>query len=131
MVMVMGNSTGMDLSTNPDCDCDCFGYVETTHRKGDGIMSDYISRQMAIDDVLNLKCETRVSWKDAVIDSLEDLPSADVRENVRGEWSLVTDRYGVNGEYVWKCSACSEMTICKGDFCPNCGADMRGDNHDK
>ena len=42
MVMVMGNSTGMDLSTNPDCDCDRCGYVETTHRKGDGIMSDYI-----------------------------------------------------------------------------------------
>ena len=53
MVMVMGNSTGMDLSTNPDCDCDRCGYVETTHRKGDGIMSDYISRQAAIDETQN------------------------------------------------------------------------------
>ena len=51
--------------------------------------------------------------------------SADVRENVRGKWSLVTDRYGINGESVWKCSACSEMTICKGDFCPNCGCLMK------
>lgn len=58
----------------------------------------------------------------AIEQTVKEQPTADVRENVSGEWSLVTDRYGVNGEYVWKCSACSEMTICKGDFCPNCGS---------
>lgn len=63
--------------------------------------------------------------------SIDEIPHADVRENVRGKWSLVTDRYGINGESVWKCSACSEMTISKGDFCPNCGADMRGEKDGK
>lgn len=64
------------------------------------------------------------------LEQLDSMPSADVRENVRSEWTLVTDRYGANGEYVWKCSSCNKMTICKGDFCPNCGADMRQDHAD-
>lgn len=64
-------------------------------------------------------------WNDALDAVLVNSASADVRENVRGEWTLVTDRYGANGEYVWKCSSCNKMTICKGDFCQNCGADMR------
>lgn len=70
-------------------------------------------------------------WNDALDAILKNAPSTDVRENVRGEWTLVTDRYGVNGEYVWKCSSCNKMTICKGDFCPNCGADMRGEEDDE
>ena len=51
---------------------------------------------------------------------IDDIPTADVRENVKGEWIKIH----------WKAFRCSE---CKGiseyytDFCPNCGADMRGD----
>lgn len=37
---------------------------------------DLISRQAAIDDVLDLHADHRVSWVDAVIDALETLPPA-------------------------------------------------------
>ena len=65
---------------------------------------------------------------------------ADVRETVRGEWINTT-----SGEH-YKCSQCGtlapiwidESNSCEydkdisewlSDFCPNCGADMRGDNN--
>lgn len=58
---------------------------------------DLISRQAAIDDVLNLKCETRVSWKDAVIDTLDALPSAQQEP----QWIPVTERLPErNGRYL-------------------------------
>jgi len=57
------------------------------------------------------------------------MPSADVVERKRGEWEFKPP----NG---WACSACGEWGlmidnrgICKSNFCPNCGADMRGDGH--
>ena len=41
-------------------------------RKTDG---DTINRQTAIDTLMDLNADHRVSWKDAVIDMLDDLPS--------------------------------------------------------
>ena len=39
----------------------------------------------------------------------------------QGEW---TD---VNGDgSLWKCSNCGEMSCCKGNYCPDCGAKMKG-----
>ena len=54
---------------------------------------------------------------------LDDQPIADVRENVRGEWlhKKTTDDYHVTGQ----CSNCHERRRID-NFCPNCGADMRG-----
>ena len=37
---------------------------------------DLISRQAAIDEILNLNVENHVSWRDAVIDTIDALPSA-------------------------------------------------------
>ena len=66
----------------------------------------------------------------SLIDALqmiEDFPTADVRENVHGEWLI--DEY--NAEY---CSSCGRHPYNDGeyyvagwysDFCPNCGVDMR------
>ena len=39
-------------------------------------MNDLISRQAAIDAVLDMNAEHRVSWVDAVIDVIDELPSA-------------------------------------------------------
>ena len=39
-------------------------------------VGDIISRQAAIDAVLNLNVENRVSWRDAVIDTIDAVPSA-------------------------------------------------------
>lgn len=40
----------------------------------------------------------------------------------QGEWTI---KY-INGCSYYICSVCKEMHIDKGNFCPNCGADMRG-----
>ena len=51
-------------------------------------------------------------------------PAADVRENVRGRWrpySPLTDTY--------ECDKCGYQVIDESfctNYCPNCGADMRG-----
>lgn len=57
------------------------------------------------------------------------MPTADVRENVRGEW--LHDEVTMNGNTVYtpnaKCSICDCYVFQESNFCPNCGADMRGD----
>jgi len=80
-------------------------------------MSDYISRKAA-------KSKIRAAFP-----SLEDrcrineivnsLPAADVRPVVRGHWE---DR----GSLSARCSECGCKSLRASDFCPNCGADMRG-----
>ena len=59
-----------------------------------------------------------------VIESVDDIPTADVRENIKGEWivgddSLICPICGAHGEDIR-----SDFTF---NFCPNCGADMRGE----
>ena len=66
---------------------------------------------------------------DEQVKELIDLqPTADVRENVRGEWiEVLIDTYG-GGHFTYsKCSVCQSEQIIDSNFCPNCGADMRGD----
>lgn len=46
---------------------------------------------------------------------------------VHGEWILHHD---VFGEPVAECSRCKVQGIILGNFCPNCGADMRKDGDD-
>jgi len=57
---------------------------------------------------------------------LLSLPSADVRENVRGEWinRSLNIVYPVSERYT--CSVCG-IHAYSYNFCPNCGADMRGE----
>ena len=93
-------------------------------------MSDYIKREDAI--------KALERWHISGVLLLAPVPSADVRENVRGEWLP----HPIKGNREWDvCSACGigckrrEYGIhANGDkwvteynfpFCPNCGADMR------
>lgn len=51
------------------------------------------------------------------------------QEPRKGRWIKTGDYYtGAYGsiEYV-ECSCCREDSLEEGDFCPNCGADMRGE----
>jgi len=65
---------------------------------------------------------------------LDAQPAADVRENVRGEWVRWYEEIKHDGytEYIphCKCPKCGteydSHTVKFINFCPNCGADMRG-----
>ena len=67
-----------------------------------------------------------------VIYVFDNQPTADVRENVRGEWQHIATS---SKSEKWKCSVCGgvayyphgKTAVCKYAFCPNCGADMRGE----
>ena len=104
----------------------------------------YIKSDLAIEKIIDV-----LTWFDgdeedgirackAIRDYVEKLPSADVRENVRGEWihkythESLHDRIGI-----W-CSVCGKDAMqdgdgyyiedCETDFCPHCGCSMRGGN---
>ena len=92
-------------------------------------MTDYISRQAAI--------EALAGWNISEI-VLAPVPAADVRENVKENWIKRVDYldYGLIEFEGVECPACG-FRIWKNDyeniefkFCPCCGADMRGNNHD-
>ena len=55
-------------------------------------------------------------------------PTADVRKNIYGEW--IHDKS--NWKYRFLCSKCGYKLIGEKptNFCPNCGADMRGDRNE-
>lgn len=69
-------------------------------------------------------------------DEIDNIPTADVRENVKGEWIEDNPR---EKSMMWRCSVCGRIAYyptigkrksykkhCGYNFCPNCGADMRG-----
>lgn len=97
--------------------------------KGVKVMSDYINREDVIRTIVKESAEKQLD-SDAianVIYILSHFEPADVRENVRGEWIDA-------GEYPWdKCSICGYYADYHDEFnyCPNCGADMRGGNNGK
>lgn len=91
-----------------------------------------MSRYIDADDLLEITFKNPIGLT-AFQNIIKRQPPADVRENVRGEWLQHT----IDGN-VWSidkdtCSVCKETfyeiseTGCVWNFCPNCGADMRGD----
>lgn len=50
---------------------------------------------------------------------IDEMPSADVRENKHGEWKPERTRFG------FYCNKCKMYSYWATNFCPNCGADMR------
>ena len=69
----------------------------------------------------------------AEISDIEHEPTADVRENVHAHWKIVYDEgCDDGGKYV--CGNCRHafsfgayFELCRFDYCPNCGAEMRGE----
>ena len=98
-------------------------------------MSRYIDADALDDTVLRLNNQgwgiTNIDYKrmDRV---LFEIPTADVRENVRGEWVEVDDAL-VKGY----CSQCGweahyyEDDVVGMNFCPNCGADCRVESQEE
>lgn len=114
-------------------------------------MADYIDRDELLrhydeyyckpcrekgDDYNGVRC--RACGTGDAIDTAENISAADVRENVRGEWlNYYGEKMPLNkkGKTTGAsfCSACkvfltaSDEYECCGNFCSNCGADMRGE----
>lgn len=56
-----------------------------------------------------------------------DALSAEVGQ--RGEWKRVSaDKYVQHAHHFYRCDKCGYDHIGKTNFCPNCGADMRGED---
>ena len=102
-------------------------------------MSDYISRGAAIEIAMRYCPDDDGSCSDAgtdlreMLDELEAIPAANVRENKPGKWVEV-------GRHDIHCSVCGELALgvrwweCdleKSKFCPNCGAEMENPEEDK
>ena len=79
-----------------------------------------------------IRKSTTPSGAEWTVSKIKDMPSADVAEVKHGKW--------INDKGLYKCSVCNELwshwwAIVVGDermnkmmkFCPNCGADMRGE----
>ena len=83
-------------------------------------MDDLISRQAAIEAVKQREWLTEDA-KEILEEVLTQLPSAQP-ERKKGEW--------FDG-YRWqRCSLCKQTGKKSWNYCPNCGADMREDDHE-
>lgn len=98
-------------------------------------MSDYIKRE----DVISfLEKEYEGGWipynsKAILKEEIESIPTADVVERKKGKWAYERVDFSVAvspGAYVISsptCSVCGFHEFEATNFCPNCGADMRGE----
>ena len=88
-------------------------------------MRDLIDRQAAIDAVLDMNAEHRVSWMDAVIDIIEELPTIRTRRStiwIR-EWQGTC--CGICGGHPLALSLVDEIgPEVLSEYCPHCGAHM-------
>ena len=89
-------------------------------------MSDYISRQAAVDALDSIGSVDTEADREYARNIFEAIPTADVAPVVHGRWiKLYTDNYKCSECGDWWCSADNEMVE---DFlyCPHCGAKMDG-----
>lgn len=91
-------------------------------------MGDLIRRQDAIDVVAKL-----YKYESDRMTALQELPTVEAKPVVMGEWKSDLDSCGwINHT----CSHCGYEKLTDihvsldWNFCPNCGADMRGEKHD-
>lgn len=82
------------------------------------MLNEYIKRE----DVLLLAREyyTPALRESAVpVKAIKNIPAEDVAPVKRGKW--IHDDLDL-----FKCSVCGEFSCCRGNYCPDCGAEMDG-----
>lgn len=93
---------------------------------------DFISRQAAINTVFSMCCrwdtDDQNDLKNMLLTAFQDLPAA--QERKKGKWIEPASAD------VYKCSVCEEFTTLEVPrlfyhFCPNCGAEMKGEGDER
>ena len=93
-------------------------------------MSDLISRQAAIDACLDGFC----ACVNDCVNEIKKLPSVTPKPKI-GKWIAQEDELGEYASGCFECSNCHEVFWVESgtpqdneyNYCPNCGADMRGE----
>lgn len=83
-------------------------------------MAEYIEREVAI-RVVNGQSSLTMT-RSSLIDSISNIPAADVVSVVHGRWLYVdtdTDQF-------FLCNRCKKKEYRESNYCPNCGAKMDG-----
>ena len=95
-------------------------------------MSEYIKKEDALRGADMLCLETSYD-NQKVEDMLNELPTYSFPDREKGEWIPMYDRWGdiVTTVCGYECSKCGEWNADNDNFCPNCGADMRGKVNDR
>lgn len=86
-----------------------------------------MTREQAISSLITIKMLFDNSYAhealDMAIEALKDRP--------QGEWIKYESPIDYDdGKDAWDCSLCGAMVGKRMNFCPNCGADMRGEQDD-
>ena len=106
-------------------------------------MAEYIEREALMRRIKEIHCaecdsyhgvRCRACWVDDTLDYIDSEPAADVAPVVHGRW--IHSRYDDCSEQfeLVKCSQCNHeayamaLYVRGGNYCPNCGAKMRGIN---
>lgn len=84
-------------------------------------MSDLISRQ-AVEDAMYDYTRSHDANYSHIIQYIDQIPSV---EN-KGEWKSEDERVPLEESLLCWCSECNKASFEQTNFCPNCGADMRG-----
>lgn len=98
-------------------------------------MSRYIDADALLEDVR--KNSASYFADDFAREWVDRQPTADVRKNEHGEWHKPVGMMPPEYAGVYRCSKCDEIAMrdwkhhkqVLSNFCPNCGADMRGEEH--
>lgn len=96
-------------------------------------MDEQISKKavlVAVKDAL-MAWSYMPEWRDEkILEAIAELPSAEPKV---GKWERHYSRPNVYEDLFWHCSECgyrsSDNWADKFNFCPHCGADMRGDKN--
>lgn len=95
-------------------------------------MAEYIDRDALLAEAKRISGPmTGDGWDNLGVYALINRqPAADVIERKKGMWetSYLVKAFGVEPT-VWYCSECHQITKFRTFFCPNCFADMRGEDN--
>ena len=109
--------------------------------------TDCISRQAAIDAVncitvmkgirsgKSVTAEAVDCAKRIIVDNIRQLPPIQpkrgkwIDKGITGDWQYQIDGRG-RSWHEWQCDQCKDMVKKRSFYCPNCGADMRGEQNE-